>query len=68
MNVLSEIIGKKLDQSSPMPAIQDFALRTTPALTGAEIIYALDVQFAWRGVKIVDVDDKLVKVVPLSTP
>ena len=64
--VYAEIIGKKLDQSSPVPAIQDFVCRTTPALTRAEIIYALDVHFAWRGYKMVAVDDKTARLVPLD--
>jgi len=67
--IYAELIGRKFDRVSsqalpqPLPTI---VLKTQTALTKAEIAYALEVHFAWRGVKLVPVDDKLARLVPLN--
>jgi hypothetical protein len=40
---------------------------TQQPLTRAETIYALDVLFAWRGVKMIVVDDKLARLVKFES-
>jgi len=67
--IYAELVGRKLDRdaspalSGPLP---DVAFRNHTPLTKAEIVYALDVQLAWCGVKMVTIDDKSVRLARLN--
>jgi len=61
-----ELIRRKFDPQQSRLSAKDIDLQTQQPLTRAEIIHALDVHFAWRGVKLVPVDDKLARLVPLN--
>ena len=67
--IYAGLVGRELDRvHSPALAghLQGIAFKNQTPLTKAEIVYALDVQFAWRGVRMVTVDDKLVRLTLLS--
>jgi hypothetical protein len=64
--IYAEMAGKKLDLSTPAPPVQDIVFRNQQPLTRAEILHALDVHFAWRGVKMLAVGEQQVRLALLN--
>ena len=65
LEVYQVLTAKKWTQNNPLPPATITFHSQTP-LTKAEALHAFDVLLAWRGLKIVNVDDKSFKVVPLA--
>lgn len=61
------LMDRKLDLASRTLPMQPFFFRNQTALTRPEFIYAFEVMFAWRGYKLVPVDDKLAKLTRIET-
>jgi len=65
--ICASLMNRTLEPSqSWVPQGPGIVFKNVTPLTKAEIIDALNVQFAWRGVKMVTVDDKLARLVPLE--
>jgi hypothetical protein len=66
--IYASLMDRQLDTSPTSGNFTDIGFKNATPLTKGEILHALDLQFAWRGLKIVPVDDKLMKLVPLRAP
>jgi len=64
--IQAELLQRKFDPQPSRLNAKDIDLQTQQPLTRAEVVYALDVHFAWRGFKMVAVDDKPARLVPLD--
>jgi hypothetical protein len=65
LEVYQALTAKKWMQTEPLPPAT-ITFHSQTQLTKAEALHAFDVLLAWHGLKIVDVDDKSFKVVPLA--
>jgi hypothetical protein len=66
IQIYAELVGLKLDQSSPIPLRGTIQFRSQTPLTRDEARYALDTVLNWAGVKMVPVGTGFVKPVPVS--
>jgi len=66
IQIYAELVGRKLDQSSPIPLRGTIQFRSQTPLTRDEARYALDTVLSWAGVKMVPVDPDFVRPVPVG--
>jgi len=66
IQIYAELVGRKLDQSSPIPLRGTIQFRSQTPLTRDEARYALDTVLSWAGVKMVPFDPGFVKPVLVS--
>lgn len=64
--VYQALTAQKWVQGGPLPAGATFTFHNQTPLTKAGILHAFDVMLAWHGLKVVNVDDKTFKLVPLA--
>ena len=65
-DIYAKLINREILQAGNLPDIQ-LSFRNSGPLTKSEVLYALDVLLDWQGVKIVQVDEKISKVVWTNT-
>ncbi len=65
--VYMSLIGRKLDQTQPLPQTTlPIKFGNQTPLTREECLYALDALFSWQGLKIVPVGHGSARLVPIS--
>jgi len=67
LDVYQALTTLKWVQNKPLPPTKPFAFHNQTPLTKTETLHAFDVLLAWHGLKIVNVDDKSFKLVPVAT-
>lgn len=65
--IQAELLHRKLEPYRLNRLTTDIVLQTRQPLSRAEIVYALDVHFAWRGLRIVTVDDQTARLEELES-
>lgn len=68
LSVYAAILGKKLDQTSPLPVAGEVTLVQTCELTKEEILYAFETLMRWRDWELISVNEQTVRVVPRPRP
>lgn len=64
MQIYAELVGKKLDRSARYPMAGTIHFKNQTPLTKQEVVYALDMLFAWNGVKMAPLGESSIKPVP----
>jgi len=66
LDVYQALTARKWVQDKPLPTIVPFNFRNQTPLTKAETLHVFTVLLGWRGLEIVNVDDKTFKLVPVG--
>ena len=66
LGVYQALTAQKWVQDQPLPSGVAFTFHNQTPLAKAGILHAFDVLLAWHGLKVVDLDDKSFKLVPLA--
>lgn len=65
--VYQALTAQKWVQGGPLPVGATFTFHNQTPLTKTEVLHAFDVILAWRGLKVVNLDDKSFKLAPLAS-
>lgn len=68
LSVYAAILGKKLDQTNPLPVAGEVTLIQTCELTKEEILYAFETLMRWKDWELISVNEQTVRVVPRPRP
>jgi hypothetical protein len=68
LSVYAAVLGKKLDQTSPLPVAGEVTLIQTCELTKEEILYAFETLMRWKDWDLISVNEQIVRVVPRPRP
>jgi hypothetical protein len=66
--LFAELLGRKLDRTTPYPAHGLISFKSQTPLTKAEVCYALETLFSWQGAKLVPAGTNLMRLEPISSP